>query len=105
MIAVARLAKDAGILNTCHSNGYINPEPLEKLAEVLDAAVIDLKAFDPKFYKDLVDGKLEPVLNTLKTLRRKEVHVEIVNLVIPQFNDQPQTISDMCAWITMNWGR
>ena len=69
------------------------------MAEVLDAAVIDLKAFDPKFYKDLVDGKLEPVLNTLKTLRRKEVHVEIVNLVIPQFNDDPQTISDMCAWI------
>ena len=99
MTAVARLAKGAGILNTCHSAGYINPEPLEKLAEVLDAAVIDLKAFDPKFYKDLVDGKLEPVLNTLKTLRRKGVHVEIVNLVIPQFNDDPQTISDMCAWI------
>ncbi|MCX5890150.1 MAG: AmmeMemoRadiSam system radical SAM enzyme [Deltaproteobacteria bacterium] len=104
MTAVARLAKDAGILNTCHSSGYINPEPLEKLAEVLDAAVVDLKAFDPKFYKEMVDGKLEPVLNTLKTLRRKEVHVEIVNLVIPQFNDNPQTISDMCAWINDELG-
>jgi pyruvate formate lyase activating enzyme len=25
--------------------------------------------------------------------------VEIVNLVIPQFNDQPETISRMCTWI------
>ena len=66
---------------------------------MLDAACIDLKGFDPKFYQDLVDGELEPVLNTLKTLRRRGVHLEIVNLVIPQCNDQPQTISDMCAWI------
>ncbi|MGO9175528.1 MAG: AmmeMemoRadiSam system radical SAM enzyme [Desulfobaccales bacterium] len=99
MTAVGRLTKGAGLLSTCHSAGYINPEPLEELAKVLDAATIDLKAFDPHFYKELVDGKLEPVLNTLKTLRRRGVHLEVVNLVIPQFNDQPQNISDMCAWI------
>ncbi len=99
MTAVGRLAKQAGILNTCHSAGYINPKPLEELAGVLDAACIDLKGFDPKFYQELVDGELEPVLNTLKTLRRRGVHLEIVNLVIPQCNDKPQTISDMCAWI------
>ena len=88
-----------GLLNTSHSNGYINPEPLEELARVLDAACIDLKAFDPKFYKDLVDGKLEPVLHTLKTLTQRGVHVEIVNLVSPGSTNNPKTISDMCAWI------
>ncbi len=96
---VSRLAKSAGLLNTCHSAGYINARPLEELAQLLDAACIDLKAFDAKFYRDLVDGELEPVLNTLKTLRRHKVHVEIVNLVIPQFNDQPEMITRMCAWI------
>ena len=99
MTAVGRLAKDAGILSTCHSNGFINPEPLEKLCGVLDAACVDLKAFTPKFYRDLVGGELEPVLNTLKTYRRRGVHLEIVNLLIPQLNDNPQTLSDMCAWI------
>jgi pyruvate formate lyase activating enzyme len=53
---VCRLAKSAGILNTCYSAGYINAEPLEELAPLLDAACIDLKAFDGKFYRDLVDG-------------------------------------------------
>ncbi|MEJ2672993.1 MAG: AmmeMemoRadiSam system radical SAM enzyme [Deltaproteobacteria bacterium] len=96
---VGRLAKSAGVLNVCHSAGYINPEPLEELAPLLDAACLDLKAFDEKFYRNLVDGELQPVLHTLKTLRRHNVHVEIVNLVIPRFNDKPAEISRMCAWI------
>jgi pyruvate formate lyase activating enzyme len=99
MLETARLAKKAGILNTCHSAAYINTEPLQKLAEVLDAAVIDLKSFDPQFYRDLVGGELAPVLRALQTMRKQGVFIEIVNLVIPQHNDQPQTIRDMCAWI------
>ena len=101
---VGRLTKVAGILNVYHSSGFINPEPLEQLVPLLDAACIDLKAFDDKFYRDLSDGELQPVLATLKTLRRHKVHVEIVNLVIPQFNDQPETISRMCAWIKEELG-
>ena len=99
MLDTARLAKKAGLLNTCHSAGYVNTEPLLKLAEVLDAACIDLKSFDPQFYRDLVGGELAPVLRTLQTLRQKKVHVEIVNLVITQMNDQPETLAKMCAWI------
>jgi pyruvate formate lyase activating enzyme len=104
MLEVGQLAKKAGILNVCHSAGYVNPEPLEKLADVLDAACIDLKAFDNKFYQELVDGELEPVLNTLKTLHRRGVHVEIVNLVVPQLNDRPESITAMCRWIKENLG-
>jgi pyruvate formate lyase activating enzyme len=99
MLDTARLAKKAGLLNTCHSAGYINTEPLQKLAEVLDAACIDLKSFDPQFYRDLVGGELAPVLRALQTLRQKGVFLEIVNLVIPQHNDQPETLAKMCAWI------
>jgi pyruvate formate lyase activating enzyme len=104
MLDTARLAKQAGILNTCHSAGYISPEPLAKWAEVLDAACIDLKSFDTKFYQELVDGELEPVLNTLKTLRNRGVHVEIVNLLIPQKNDRPETVKAMCQWIKKELG-
>ena len=104
MVAVGRLAKKAGLLNVCHSAGYVNPEPLEQLADVLDAACIDLKAFTNKFYKELVDGELEPVLNTLKTLRHRGVYLEIVNLVIPQHNDRPEEITAMCQWIKENLG-
>jgi pyruvate formate lyase activating enzyme len=96
---VGRLAKPAGILNVYHSSGYINPRPLEELTGLMDGACIDLKSFDDKFYRDLSDATLQPVLNTLKTLVRHKVHVEIVNLVIPQLNDSPDQLSRMCAWI------
>jgi len=99
LLDTARLAKKAGLLNVCHSAGYLNPQPLDALAEVLDAACIDLKSFDRLFYANLVGGDLEPVLNTLKTLRRRGVHLEVVNLVIPKFNDQPETIAAMCKWL------
>ena len=104
MLAVGQLAKKAGILNVCHSNGHINPEPLEKLVEVLDAACIDLKAFNNNFYQSVVEGNLKTVLNTLKTLRRRGVHLEIVNLIIPTHNDRPGEITAMCRWINDNLG-
>jgi pyruvate formate lyase activating enzyme len=104
MLAVGQLAKKAGILNVCHSNGHINPEPLEKLVDVLDAVCVDLKAFNNNFYQSLVEGELKPVLNTLKTLRRRGVHLEIVNLVIPTHNDRPGEITAMCRWIHDNLG-
>jgi pyruvate formate lyase activating enzyme len=104
MLAVGQLAKKAGILNVCHSNGFINPEPLGKLADVLDAACIDLKAFNNNFYQTLADGQLKPVLNTLKDLRRRGVHTEIVNLIIPTHNDRPGEITAMCRWIHDNLG-
>ena len=104
MLAVGQLAKKAGVLNVCHSNGYINNEPLEKLADVLDAACVDLKAFNNKFYQELVDGELEPVLKTLQGLHRRGVHLEIVNLIIPQQNDRPEEITAMCRWIKENLG-
>jgi pyruvate formate lyase activating enzyme len=104
MLDIGRLAKKAGILNVCHSNGYINGPPLEQLTEFLDAACIDLKSFDNDFYRDLTQGEREPVLRTLKLLQRARVHTEIVNLIIPQKNDRPQTISRMCRWIAEELG-
>ncbi|MBW2134949.1 MAG: AmmeMemoRadiSam system radical SAM enzyme [Deltaproteobacteria bacterium] len=99
MLEVGRLARQVGILNVCHSAGYINPKPLEALCEYLDAACIDLKAFTDDFYRNLVGGSLAPVLASLKTLRRRQVHLELVNLIIPQFNDDPKDLKKMCIWI------
>lgn len=104
LLDTARLAKKAGILNVCHSAGYLNPQPLETLAEVLDAACIDLKAFDNQFYREMTGGQLAPVLRTIKTLHQRHIHVEIVNLVIPQYNDKAETITKMCHWILEELG-
>ncbi|UCC66321.1 MAG: AmmeMemoRadiSam system radical SAM enzyme [Deltaproteobacteria bacterium] len=104
MYDVSVLAKGRGILSVCHSNGYINPKPLNDLCQYLGAACIDLKGFTEDFYQELTEGDLHPVLQTLKTLRRKRIHLELVNLVIPTKNDDMQVVRQMCLWIKRELG-
>jgi pyruvate formate lyase activating enzyme len=104
MIDTARLAKIKGISNLWISNGYINPEPLSALCEVLDAANVNLKSFDNGTYQKLNGGTLEPVLNTFKTLHERGVHFEMTTLVVPGYVDDSKMIKKMCQWIVSNLG-
>ncbi|RKZ19182.1 AmmeMemoRadiSam system radical SAM enzyme [bacterium] len=105
MLDTSEKAKKYGIKNIYHSNGYLNEKPLLRLTKYLDGANIDLKFFNEKTYQDLSMGHLEPVLETLKTLHREGVHLEITNLVIPQVNDNFDEIKRMVKWIKSNLGR
>ena len=104
MLEVGGLAHQAGLMNVMHSNGFINPAPLQSLCRTMDAANIDLKAFSESFYQELCSGALSPVLQTLKTLKEQKIHVEITNLVIPTKNDDLSEIKEMCLWIKKNLG-
>ncbi|MEW6332764.1 MAG: AmmeMemoRadiSam system radical SAM enzyme, partial [Thermodesulfobacteriota bacterium] len=104
MLDTGRLAKKEGLLNVFHSNGFINPEPLRGLCRILAAANIDLKGFSEGFYKKLCGGTLDPVLESLKILKREKVHLEITNLVIPTENDDIPSIRAMCLWIRKELG-
>jgi pyruvate formate lyase activating enzyme len=104
MLDTGLLAKQAGLLNVYHSNGFINPNPLRNLCKVLDAANIDLKGFTETFYSELCNGELNPVLETLKILKKEGVHLEITNLMIPTKNDDPSVIKEMCLWVKRELG-
>ena len=71
MIETAKLARKSGIRTAIVSNGFINEKPLLELCEYLDAANIDLKAFDNEIYRNLSGGNLQPVLNTLSRFKRR----------------------------------
>jgi pyruvate formate lyase activating enzyme len=104
MSDISLLAKKAGLLNVTHSNGFINPAPLKNLCKVLDAVNIDLKGFTENFYRELCGGELSPVLETLKTLKKEKVHLEITTLMIPTKNDEMSVIKEMCVWIKKELG-
>ncbi len=104
MIDIARLARDKGIYNLWISNGYINREPLLELCRVLDGANINLKSFSDDIYKKLNGGRLQPVLNTLKTLHEEGIHFEVTNLVVPGYTDEADMVKEMCQWILKNLG-
>lgn len=96
--------KSRGIRSAMISNGYINPQPMKELASVLSAVKIDLKAFSERFYKELVVGELRPVLDTLILLRKENIWTEIVYLVIPGQNDDPDELRKLSIWIRNELG-
>jgi len=104
MFDTAQIARKFGVRNTMHSCGYINEKPLRRLAKLLDAADVDLKAFTEDFYSRICGGRLKPVLDALVVLRQENVWLEITNLVIPTLNDDPKKIREMCGWIVKELG-
>jgi pyruvate formate lyase activating enzyme len=99
MLDTAKIAKIEGIKNIYHSNGSLNPKPVEELAFYLDGANIDLKGFTQQFYSKISEGYLDTVLRTLKILMKNKVHIEITNLVIPSYNDDIKIVRKMSQWI------
>ncbi|MDD5593802.1 MAG: AmmeMemoRadiSam system radical SAM enzyme [Candidatus Margulisbacteria bacterium] len=104
MLDTARLAKQAGLRTVMHSCGYINPKPLKELLKYMDAANIDLKGFSEKYYQEMSYGHLQPVLDSLKAIKKAGVWLEITNLIVPGRNDDPEMIRRMSLWIKDNLG-
>jgi pyruvate formate lyase activating enzyme len=100
----AALGKEKGIPNVMISNGFIQKKPLQELCRLLGAVKIDLKAFTEKFYQEQCGGRLKPVLDTLLTLRGEKIWFEIVVLLIPGLNDNPEEIEKMCRWLSREMG-
>jgi len=101
---ISAVAKEAGMKTSIVSNGYINREPLLKLLKVLDAVKIDLKGSREEFYEEVCSASLEPVLKSLLTVKKENVWLEVVNLIIPTLNDDLKMIDEMCRWIKENLG-
>jgi len=100
----ARLARSAGLANVYVSNGYMTAEMLELFHPYLDAANIDLKAFREATYKKYVGAKLQPVLDSLKRMKKYGIWVEVTTLVIPAINDDPGELKEAAEFVATELG-
>ncbi|MBM3199682.1 AmmeMemoRadiSam system radical SAM enzyme, partial [Candidatus Woesearchaeota archaeon] len=105
MLDTSRLARQKNVKNVWVTNGSLNEKPLKDLCKVLDAANIDLKSFKEDTYREYCSGKLQTVLDTLKTLKEEKVWFEVTNLVVPSWTDDINMIRDMCRWLVSNIGK
>lgn len=99
VLETGRLAKEAGLKNVLVTNGFIEPKPLMDLLDVVDALNIDLKSMDTEFYRKHCGGRLEPVLRTIELCKKQGAHVEITNLLIPNFNDSDGAIMALIDFV------
>jgi pyruvate formate lyase activating enzyme len=94
----ALLAREKGLYNVFVTNGYMTPETIGTLSW-LDAARVDLKAFDDKFYMEVCGGAhLEPVLKSIRLLHSK-MHIEVITLLIPTLNDSDDELRALSKWV------
>lgn len=101
--AIACHAQD--IRTVAVTAGYISPEPRVEFFRHMDAANVDLKSFDDKFYHTLTGAHLQPVLDTLIYLKEQtRVWFELTTLLIPGENDSDEELDRMTRWVVANLG-
>jgi len=99
-----KLAKKKGIKNCWVSNGFWSKELFDLISPYLDAVNIDLKSFEDDFYIKYCGGRLEPVLDNLKRLKKKKIWVEITTLIIPTLNDSEKIFRNIANFIKNELG-
>jgi pyruvate formate lyase activating enzyme len=101
-----RLAAARGLYCNLNTNGYMTSDALEALvAAGLDSMCIDVKG-DEDLYRRLCNGAdVEVVWRNAAEAKRRNLHVEVVNLVIPGANDGDGCIEEVITRTRDGLGR
>lgn len=102
----AKLAKKHGLFNTFVTNGYMTIEAVDIISSYLDAATVDFKASgDPKFHRKFMSvGNIEPVFDTLREMKKKEIFIEITDLIVPKYGDNMEYVRKLAKFTVENLG-
>jgi pyruvate formate lyase activating enzyme len=97
-VEIFRLAKPAGLLCGYVSNGNATPEVLDYLRPWADCYKIDLKTMNDRNYRRL-GAVLDRVLDGIRMAHERGFWVEIVTLVVPDFNDSDAELRQAAEFI------
>ncbi len=102
----AQIAHEEGLYNTYVTNGYINPEPINKIAPYLDAVSVNFKGSGEEGFLRSFIGipSPEPIFQALKEFKKNNIHIEITDLLIPLVGDSMGKIKELVRWIKENLG-
>jgi pyruvate formate lyase activating enzyme len=101
---IAKRAKHVGLDSVFVTNGYITPEALHRIAPLLDAASVDLKAFDEEIHERMTGARLAPVLDTLREMRRLGLWIEVTTLIVPGVNDDAGQLRGLVSFLAEDLG-
>ena len=94
----AELVHEAGMKNVMVTNGTAALPVLEELLPFIDAMNIDLKGFTDRYYKEVLGGDRQMVMDFIARAA-KSCHVELTMLVIPGENDSEEEMRSVSRWI------
>ncbi len=104
-VDAAHACHERGVKTVAVTAGWIEPEARADFFSCVDAANVDLKAFDDHFYRKVCGATLQPVLDTLVYLKHEtDVWLEITTLLIPGQNDSDEELTRAAAWVAEQLG-
>lgn len=80
-------------------NGLANEDVWRMLDDVMDGAMIDLKAFDDGVHQALTGASNAQVLTSIERLAERGKLHEVRLLLIPGHNDDPEVLERAGAWL------
>lgn len=103
----AKAAKREGLYTVFVTNGFISPDALDAIGPCLDAYRVDLKGFNGKFYPEVAHVKnIQPILDAAIRAKTKwKMHVEVITLVVPGYNDSAEELREIARFIFQNLGK
>ncbi len=85
------------------SNGYFSSELIDLIVSesLIDAVNIDLKFINEDKYQKICKASVKPLLKNIEKLYKStpKIHIEIINLIIPEENDNPEAIEKLSKFI------
>ncbi len=100
----AKLAHEKGLVNVFVTNGYMTSEALYMIQPYLDAANVDLKAFNDDFYKNQCGARRKHVMESLKLMKELGIFLEVTTLLIPGLNDDKKELEQLASFIVNDLG-
>ncbi|MGW7412416.1 AmmeMemoRadiSam system radical SAM enzyme [Streptomyces sp. NPDC054863] len=99
VVETAGLAREAGIVNLYKSAFFISEAAIDELIPVIDIFSISIKSMDPKYYRKITKGWLEPVLAGTEQVFRAGKHVEVSTLMVTDLSDDEKTARSMAEFV------
>ncbi len=99
-IDVMRIARKEGLKGVYVTNGYESPECWRAIRRHIDAANIDLKAYNNRFYSELCRAPgFEPVKESIQYAKKLGIWVEVTTLLIPGWNDSEGELAEEARFL------
>jgi pyruvate formate lyase activating enzyme len=95
---VALEARKYGIKNIFVTNGVESKEVIEDMKGIIDAANVDFKAYDEKYYRRELKAPFT-VRETIKHMKKIGMWVEVTTLIIPGINDDAEHLKKIAGFI------
>jgi pyruvate formate lyase activating enzyme len=97
-VGVFQEARQRGLRTAYVSNGNGTPQVLDYIRPWIDFYKVDLKSMDDKHYREL-GGVLQNVLDTIQGIHDRGIWLEVLTLVIPDFNDSEDELTRAAGFV------